>query len=91
MLKNRKLAGAIADLAFYEIRRQVEYKADWYGSIVVFADRFYPSSKTCSNCGHIQEMPLKERVFNCKVCGEVKDRDFNASLNLEHLAEGYSV
>jgi putative transposase len=91
MMKNHKLAGAIADSSLYEIRRQVEYKASWYGSELVLADRFYPSSKTCSNCGHIQEMPLSERIFNCEACGEIKDRDFNASLNLEHLAEGYSV
>lgn len=91
MMKNHKLAGAIADSSLYEIRRQAEYKAQWYGSQLVFADRFYPSSKTCSNCGHIQEMPLKERVFNCQACGIVIDRDLNASLNLEHLAGGYSV
>jgi putative transposase len=58
MMKNHKLAGAVADSALYEIRRQVEYKADWYGCKLVFADRFYPSSKTCSNCGNIQPMPL---------------------------------
>ncbi len=91
MMKNHKLAGAVADSALYEIRRQAEYKADWYGSQLVFADRFYPSSKTCSNCGHIQEMPLKERIFDCQACGQVQDRDYNASLNLKHLAEGYSV
>ncbi|WP_425354788.1 zinc ribbon domain-containing protein [Limnoraphis robusta] len=84
-------AGAIADSAFYEIRRQVEYKSEWYGSVVVFADRFYPSTKTCSSCGHVQEIALKERVFNCQVCGEVKDRDYNASLNLLHYAEGFSA
>ncbi|NEO36345.1 MAG: IS200/IS605 family element transposase accessory protein TnpB [Moorea sp. SIOASIH] len=91
MLKNHKLAGAIADSALYEIRRQVEYKSEWYGSKTVFVDRFYPSTKTCSSCGHIQEMPLKERVFNCEACGEVRDRDYNASLNLERYAESYSV
>ncbi|MEA5496952.1 RNA-guided endonuclease TnpB family protein [Limnoraphis robusta Tam1] len=91
MMKNHKLAGAVADSALYEIRRQIEYKADWYGSTVVFADRFYPSSKTCSNCGHIQQMPLKERVFKCEACGIILDRDLNASLNLKHYAEGYSV
>jgi putative transposase len=91
MMKNHKLAGAVADSALYEIRRQVEYKADWYGCKLVFADRFYPSSKTCSNCGNIQPMPLKERVFNCEACGISIDRDYNASLNLERVAEGYSV
>ncbi|MCG5061282.1 MAG: transposase [Limnoraphis sp. WC205] len=91
MLKNHKLAGAIADSAFSEIRRQVEYKSEWYGSSVVFADRFYPSTKTCSSCGHVQEMPLKERVFNCNNCGVSIDRDLNASLNLEGYAEGFLV
>ncbi len=91
MMKNQKLAAAVADSALYEIRRQIEYKADWYGSELVFADRFYPSTKTCSNCGHIQEMPLKERTFDCEACDRVRDRDLNASLNLKHLAEGYSV
>ncbi|MEA5500421.1 RNA-guided endonuclease TnpB family protein [Limnoraphis robusta Tam1] len=91
MLKNNKLAGAIADSALYEIRRQVEYKSSWYGSVVVLADRFYPSTKTCSNCGHVQEIALKERVFNCQACGVSIDRDLNASLNLERFAEGYSV
>ncbi|MEA5539209.1 RNA-guided endonuclease TnpB family protein, partial [Limnoraphis robusta Tam1] len=91
MLKNHKLAGAIADSALSEIRRQVEYKSEWYGSRVVFADRFYPSTKTCSNCGHVQEIALKERVFNCNNCGVSIDRDLNASLNLEGYAEGFLV
>ncbi|MEA5497892.1 MAG: zinc ribbon domain-containing protein [Limnoraphis robusta] len=56
-----------------------------------FCYRFYPSTKTCSNCGHVQQIALKERVFNCQACGEVKDRDYNASQNLERFAEGYSV
>ncbi|WP_366514291.1 zinc ribbon domain-containing protein [Moorena sp. SIO3I6] len=58
---------------------------------MVFADRFYPSTKTCSSCGHVQEMPLKERVFNCEACDYTADRDLNASLNLERYAEGFSV
>ncbi|AOY80703.1 RNA-guided endonuclease TnpB family protein [Moorena producens JHB] len=91
LLKNHKLAGAIADSAFYEIRRQLEYKSEWYGCQLVFADRFYPSTKTCSSCGHIQEMPLKERVFNCEACGYTADRDLNASRNLERYAGGYLV
>ncbi|NEQ11543.1 MAG: IS200/IS605 family element transposase accessory protein TnpB [Moorea sp. SIO4E2] len=91
MLKNHKLAGAIADSAFYEIRRQLEYKSEWYGCELVFADRFFPSSKTCSSCGNNQEMPLTQRVFSCFACGAVKDRDYNASVNLQHLAEGFLV
>ncbi|NEO92819.1 MAG: IS200/IS605 family element transposase accessory protein TnpB [Moorea sp. SIO3G5] len=91
MLKNHKVAGAIADSAFYEIRRQVEYKSQWYGSQVIYANRFYPSTKTCSDCGHQQGMPLNVRVFNCEACGMVKDRDLNAAINLERLAVGSTV
>jgi len=83
MLKNHKLASAIADCGFYEFRRQLEYKTDWYGSKLTVADRFYPSSQICSNCGHRQKMPLKERVFKCHNCDNQTDRDLNASRNLE--------
>jgi putative transposase len=55
MMANRKLAKAIGDMSFYEFRRQLEYKCELYGSRLVFVDRFYPSSKTCSNCGHLKE------------------------------------
>ncbi|MDJ0518912.1 MAG: RNA-guided endonuclease TnpB family protein, partial [Trichodesmium sp. MO_231.B1] len=57
MLKNHKLASAIADCGFYEFKRQLTYKCEWYGSELVIADRFYPSSQICSNCGHQQKMP----------------------------------
>ena len=83
MLKNHKLASAIADCGFYEFRRQLEYKTVWYGSKLTVADRFYPSSQICSNCGHRQKMPLKERVFKCQSCDNQVDRDLNASRNLE--------
>jgi putative transposase len=83
MLKNHRLAGSIADASFYEARRQLEYKTQRYRSKLTFADRFYPSSQLCSDCGHRQKMPLRERTFECENCGAVKDRDFNASLNLE--------
>lgn len=87
MLQNRKLSKAIADVSFSELRRQVEYKAKWYGEKVVIADRFYPSSKTCSGCGSVKPLlKLSERTFVCEVCGAVMDRDFNASLNLASLA-----
>ncbi|MHC5610294.1 MAG: RNA-guided endonuclease InsQ/TnpB family protein [Nostoc sp.] len=87
MMANHKLAGAVADANFYEFRRQLEYKAEKFGSEVVFADRFYPSSKTCSNCGHIQNMPLKVRTFDCGSCGISIDRDLNAAKNLSFLAK----
>lgn len=86
MLANPKLAKSIADLGLYEFRRQLTYKCELYGSKIIIVDRFFPSSKTCSCCGHIQDMPLKERVFNCGNCGVSIDRDLNASLNLEKQA-----
>jgi len=84
MLKNHKLASAIADCGFYEFKRQLTYKCEWYGSELIIADRFYPSSQICSNCGHQQKMPLSERTYNCANCGFTADRDFNAAVNLEN-------
>ncbi|NEP84790.1 MAG: transposase [Okeania sp. SIO3B3] len=63
MLKNHKLASAIADCGFYEFKRQLTYKCEWYGSELVIADRFYPSSQICSNCGNQQKMPLNVRTY----------------------------
>jgi putative transposase len=81
------LAGTIQDLGFAEFRRQVEYKAEAAGTKVVIADRFYPSSKTCSHCGAIREkLELSERVFHCE-CGFVAGRDENAAINLEKLGQ----
>ncbi len=74
LVKNRHLSKALSDAAFGMIRTQTEYKAERYGSSLVFADRFFPSSQLCSNCGHRQKMPLSVRVYH----------DFNASLNLEN-------
>jgi putative transposase len=70
----------------YEFRRQLTYKCELYGSELITVSRFFPSSKTCSCCGHIQDMPLKERVFNCQQCNISIDRDLNAAQNLEHQA-----
>ena len=87
MASNRHLSKAIADVGFYELRRQIEYKARWHGIEVVIADRWYASSKTCSNCGwHDAALTLSDRVFVCPECGLELDRDLNAALNLEHLA-----
>ncbi|WP_254567521.1 transposase [Oscillatoria sp. HE19RPO] len=83
MMKNHCLAGSIADASFYEFRRQLDYKAERYGSKLIIADRFYPSSQLCSNCDHRQKMPLNQRTFECQNCGLVIDRDLNASINLE--------
>jgi putative transposase len=84
MMKNHPLAQAIADVGFYEFRRQLTYKGEWYGCQVFLADRYYPSTKRCSNCGNIKAgMDLGERVYECEVCGLIVDRDLNAALNLE--------
>jgi putative transposase len=83
MLKNHKLAQAVSDSNFGEIRRQLEYKATIYGTHLVVIDRFYPSSKTCSCCGHLkEELALHERTYVCERCGMVLDRDVNAAINL---------
>jgi len=83
MMKNKRIARAIADVGFYEFRRQLEYKSSWYGSEVVVVDRFFPSSKRCSRCGHIKtELSLSERTYICEECGLVIDRDQNAANNL---------
>ena len=83
MMKNRYLAKEIASENFYEFRRQMEYKCEPYGIQLVFADRFYPSSKTCSHCGHIKkDLKLNNRTYICPACGHVIDRDLNAAINL---------
>ena len=86
MLKNHKLAGAISDANFYEFRRQVEYKVVRYGVQVIIVDRFYPSTKKCSNCGEIKQISLSERVYVCEKCHHTQDRDLNAAKNLENYA-----
>ncbi len=84
MLKNQKLASAIADCGFYEFKRQLTYKCEWYGSELIIADRFYPSSQIFSECGHQQKMPLSARLYECAACGFTADRDFNAAVNLKN-------
>lgn len=89
MVRNHSLARAISDAAWSELRRQLEYKADWYGRTVIAIDRFYPSSKTCSACGAIvSALPLKVRAWTCR-CGAHHDRDINAAKNI--LAAGLAV
>ena len=83
MMANHKLAKAVADMGFYEFRRQLQYKCELYGSKLIIVDRWFPSSKTCSNCGNVKEsLSLSERMFKCEHCGFSCDRDLNASLNL---------
>lgn len=83
MLKNRHLSKSVSDSKLYEFRRQIEYKAELYGIEVVIADRFYPSSKICHVCGHVKkDLKLSDRLYRCDCCGNVIDRDVNASINL---------
>lgn len=83
MLANSNLAKVIADMGFYEIRRQLTYKCELYGSKLVVVDRFYPSSKICSGCGTKKEiLLLSERKFHCEHCRVIIDRDLNAAINL---------
>ena len=87
MLANRRLARHIADAGFAEIRRQLTYKTNWNRGRLLVADRWYPSSKTCSGCGAVKtKLALHERQYQCEACGLVIDRDHNAALNLAALA-----
>jgi putative transposase len=86
MMKNHHLVLAIADVGMYEFRRQLIYKGAWYGCQVWIADRYYPSTKRCSQCGHVKErIRSGECVYHCEYCGLVIDRDLNAAINLEQL------
>jgi putative transposase len=86
MLRNHKLALSIADAGFWEIRRQLQYKAEWYGGQVVLIGRFFPSSKLCNRCGAIKtDLTLADRIYRCD-CGYELDRDLNAARNIESEA-----
>jgi IS605 OrfB family transposase len=88
MVKNRRLARQISDAAFGEFRRQLTYKTQWYGGELVVADRWFPSSKTCSGRKAVKpKLSLSERTFVCEACGLVIDRDLNAAINLAQLVE----
>jgi putative transposase len=90
LMKNHKLAQAIADASWSELVRQLEYKCQWYGRTLVKIDRWFPSSKRCGNCGHIVEkLPLDVREWDCPECGTHHDRDINAAQNI--LAAGLAV
>jgi putative transposase len=91
MVQNHHLAQVIADVGFHEFKRQLLYKGQWFGCRVILAPRYYPSTKRCSQCGHIKgEMGLNERVYTCEHCGLTIDRDLNAANNLTQLATGSS-
>jgi putative transposase len=90
MVRNRSLARSISDAAWAELVRQLAYKADWYGRTLVKIDRWYPSSKRCSACGHVvQTLPLQVRAWACPACDTTHDRDLNAAINI--LAAGLAV
>ena len=90
LMANRRLARYISDVGWGVILKQLAYKTQWSaGSLLVAANRFHPSSKTCSACGAVRaKLSLSERVYTCEngACGHVQDRDLNAALNLAHMA-----
>ena len=87
MMKNHHLAKSIADVSWSEFKRQLKYKAMWNSKHFVLIGRFEPTSKTCSSCGYIQDMPLGRRQYNCPYCGMSLDRDLNASINICRLGQ----
>jgi putative transposase len=89
MMKNHCLAKAIGDASFSELKRQVTYKATWNGIEFILADRWMPSSKTCSRCGSVKNiLKLSDRIYKCDKCGLDIDRDYNAALNLAAIVKG---
>lgn len=88
MLKNHHLACSIQELSIGEFVRQLEYKTQWYGRDLVKIDRYFPSSKLCSDCGHKNNfLSLKEREWKCLNCGVIHNRDYNAAINIEREGE----
>jgi putative transposase len=83
MVQLRTLARAVSDAGMGELARMITYKAGWYGLQVSVADRWFPSSKTCSGCGNVKtDLTLSDRTYRCEPCGLVIDRDINAAVNL---------
>lgn len=92
MMANHKLARAVADVGMFEFRRQLEYKAAMHGARIVVASRWYPSSRTCSDCGYIHDgLTLADREWTCEACGVIHDRDHNAAINLMNMAVSSTV
>jgi len=90
MIKNRSLAKSLQDAALREIRRQLEYKSQLSGSHTIIADRWFPSTKLCSDCNYkMNKIPLNVRSWTCPACGACHDRDINAAKNLASVALGY--
>ncbi len=91
MLKNHKLAKALSDASLSGFLEMLRYKAEAAAVKVVEADRFYPSSKTCSACGVVDsDLSLSDRTYNCSACGHTQDRDLNAAINLRNVAVGHT-
>ena len=87
MMKNKHLSKAIQQQGFYEFRRQIQYKSEWNNIPVIIVDRFFPSSKLCSCCGMIKkDLKLSDRIYQCD-CGNIIDRDYQASLNLKQYGK----
>ena len=83
--QNKGLSQSVSDVGWYEFRRQLEYKAKWYGRKLVIIDKWYPSSQICNNCGNnTGKKDLSIREFDCPFCGKHHDRDINASINILH-------
>jgi len=82
MMKNHCLSKAISDAGWFEFRRQLEYKVQWKGKVCITIERSEPTSKRCSSCGNIQDMPLGKTTYSCPVCGMTLDRDLNAARNI---------
>jgi putative transposase len=86
MMRNRHLAKAVAECKFYEFRTKLTIKCHEHGIELRVADRFYPSSKTCHECGHIKhDLKLSDRMYICPECGNIIDRDYQAALNLRDV------
>ena len=92
MMKNKHLAKAVQEQKLAEFYRIMQYKCSWHGIRLITADRFYPSSKLCSVCGHKKDdLKLSNRTYHCSHCGAVLDRDLNASLNLYHYGQSIAT
>ena len=85
MLRNHHLAKSVQDVSLYEFRRQLEYKCEREQIHLTISDRWFPSTKTCSRCGNVQDIPLSIRTYTCDNCGLTLDRDVNAAINLNKL------
>ena len=89
MMKNKHLSKAIQQQCLHEVKRQITYKGEWNNTLIILAPRFYPSSKMCRCCKTIKkDLKLSDRIYKCS-CGNVIDRDYQASLNLEDY--GYKI